>query len=165
MRLGDIIKGYFGGDDRDERVRRKLVETLYTQPTSLAAGAVAGIACTATAIAVSDSLAITVAGIAPDRHRGAARGAWPSGSRAIRVGRDARTLEVLYEVGAFTYAFLSGLVAALTVYNPHGGHIQTLMVTYALGLRRRHLGAQRRAAGDRHRPAAAVGRCRSCSSA
>ena len=48
------------------------------------------------------------------------------------VRRDARSLEVFYEIGAFTYAFLSGLVAALTVINPHGGHIQTLMVTYAL---------------------------------
>jgi hypothetical protein len=43
-------------------VRAKLVETLYTQPTSLAAGAVAGIACTGTAIAVSDSLPVTVVG-------------------------------------------------------------------------------------------------------
>ena len=37
LRLSQIFRGYFGGDDRDERVRRKLVETLYTQPTSLAA--------------------------------------------------------------------------------------------------------------------------------
>ena len=51
LRLSEIFKGYFGGDDRDERVRRKLVETLYTQTTSLAVGAVAGIACAATAIA------------------------------------------------------------------------------------------------------------------
>ncbi len=131
MRLGDIIRGYLGGDDRDERVRRKLVETLYTQPTSLAAGAVAGIACAATAIAVSGDLAITIAGTLLIV------------TAVLRVGmafwiardtvkRDARSLEALYEVGAFTYALLSGVVAALTVYDPRGGHIQTLMVTYAL---------------------------------
>jgi diguanylate cyclase (GGDEF)-like protein len=131
LRLGDIIKGYFSGDDRDERVRRKLVETLYTQPTSLAAGAFAGIACAATAIAVTDSLAVTIASTLLIV------------TAVLRVGvafwfardtvrRDPRKLEVLYELGAFTYAFLSGLVAALTVYSPHAGHIQTLMVTYAL---------------------------------
>ncbi len=131
MRLGDIIRGYFSGDDRDERVRRKLVETLYTQPTSLAAGALAGVACAATAIAVTDSLAVTLAStlliITAVLRVGAAF--WFARDT---VQRDARSLETLYEVGAFTYALLSGLVAALTIYIPHTGHIQTLMVTYAL---------------------------------
>jgi len=131
LRLREIIKGYFGGDDRDERVRRKLVETLYSQPTSLAAGAIAGIACTTTAIAVSNSVAIAIFGglliVTAVLRTGMA--VWIARDT---VRRDARSLEVFYEIGAFTYAFLSGLVAALTVINPHGGHIQTLMVTYAL---------------------------------
>ncbi len=131
MRLREILKGYFGGDDRDERVRRKLIETLYTQPTSLASGAIAGIACTTTAIAVSDNLAVTVFGVA------LIVTAILRTAMAIFMGRDAvrrdtRSLETAYEVGAFAYALLSGLVAALTVLNPGGGHIQTLMVTYAL---------------------------------
>ncbi len=38
--LSRIFKAYFGSDDeRDERVRRKLVETLYTHPMSLLVGA------------------------------------------------------------------------------------------------------------------------------
>jgi len=131
LRLREILKGYFGGDDRDERVRRKLIETLYTQPTSLASGAIAGIACTTTAIAVSDNLAVTVFGVA------LIVTAILRTAMAIFMGRDAvrrdtRSLETAYEVGAFAYALLSGLVAALTVLNPGGGHIQTLMVTYAL---------------------------------
>jgi diguanylate cyclase (GGDEF)-like protein len=112
-------------------VRRKLVETLYTQPTSLAAGAFAGVACTGTAIALSDSAAITVVGsilivtaiarlalaiwLAPDTPR-----------------RDARSLEIAYEIGAFSYAFLAGLVAALSIYIDVSGPIETLTVTYAL---------------------------------
>ena len=112
-------------------MRRKLVETLYTQPTSLAAGAFAGVACTGTAIALSDSVAIMAVGsllivtaiarlalaiwLAPDTRR-----------------RDARSLEIAYEIGAFTYAFLAGLVAALSIYIGVGGPIETLTVTYAL---------------------------------
>ena len=112
-------------------MRRKLVETLYTQPTSLAAGAFAGVACTGTAIALSDSVAIMAVGsllivtaiarlalaiwLAPDARR-----------------RDARSLEIAYEIGAFSYAFLAGLVAALSIYIGVGGPIETLTVTYAL---------------------------------
>ena len=53
MRLRQIIKGYLGGDDRDERVRAKLVETLYTQPISLLIGALCGVAACGTAAFVS----------------------------------------------------------------------------------------------------------------
>jgi diguanylate cyclase (GGDEF)-like protein len=131
LRLSEIFKGYFGGDDRDERVRAKLVETLYTQPTSLAAGAVAGIACTGTAIAVSDSLPVTVVGsiLIVAAVARVIMAVWLA--RDTRH-RDARSLEIIYEIGAFTYAFLAGLVAALTIYEDPGGHIQTLTVTYAL---------------------------------
>jgi diguanylate cyclase (GGDEF)-like protein len=112
-------------------VRRKLVETLYAQPTSLAAGAVAGIACTATAMAVSDSLAITLVGglLIVTAIARMALAVWLAGDAG---NRDARSLEVIYEIGAFSYAFLAGLVAALTIYAGAGGNIQTLTVTYAL---------------------------------
>ncbi|OYW44383.1 MAG: GGDEF-domain containing protein [Sphingomonadales bacterium 32-68-7] len=131
MRLKTIFGGYIGGDERDESVRRKLVETLYTQPLSLAAGALAGIACCVTAMIVTDNRAITVTSVllivtAIARFVVAL---WLApGARR----RDARTLEFAYEIGAFTYAFLSGLVAALTMYDTTIGHLQTLMVAYAL---------------------------------
>jgi diguanylate cyclase (GGDEF)-like protein len=131
LRLRETIRSYLGGDDRDERVRRKLVETLYTQPTSLAVGALAGISCAATAIVVCDNLAIRIAsvllivtGILRVVH------AMWTGRNAAR--RSARDMEILYEIGAFSYAFLAGLLAALTIYDTSVGHIQTLMVTYAL---------------------------------
>ena len=53
MRLSEILTGYFGGDDRDERVRRKLVETLYTHPISLLLGALCGVAASWTAAVIS----------------------------------------------------------------------------------------------------------------
>jgi diguanylate cyclase (GGDEF)-like protein len=129
--LSEIFKGYFGGDDRDERVRRKLVETLYTQPTSLAAGAFAGVACTGTAIAMSDSTAIAVVGSAliVTAVARVVMAVWLA--RDTRR-RDARSLEIVYEIGAFSYAFLAGLVAALAIYTDATGPIQTLAVTYAL---------------------------------
>ncbi|MEL6878650.1 MAG: GGDEF-domain containing protein, partial [Pseudomonadota bacterium] len=42
------------GDPLSERVRRTLVTTLYTQPTSLAIGAINGIGATAVAACISD---------------------------------------------------------------------------------------------------------------
>ena len=112
-------------------MRRKLVETLYTQPTSLAAGAVAGIACTATAMVMGGSPAILFVGsllIAAAIAR-MALAAWMARDTG---NRDARTLEIVYEIGAFSYAFLAGLVAATAIYERSGGSVETLTVTYAL---------------------------------
>jgi diguanylate cyclase (GGDEF)-like protein len=131
-------------------VRRKLVETLYTQPTSLAAGAIAGIACTGTAIAVSHNVALTVVGVLL-MVTGVARFV-----TALWVGRDTRdrdagSLELIYEIGAFSYAFFSGLAAAIAIYARVDGAVQTLLVTYALVY---GVGISARNAG---RPAIAIG--------
>ena len=107
------------------------METLYTQPTSLAAGAFAGIACTITAMLVTGNRAVIVAGslLVLSAFARVTIAVWLSRDAERR---DARTLEVVYEIGAFTYAFLSGLVAALTVYYATAAPIETLMVAYAL---------------------------------
>nr|WP_250893691.1 EAL domain-containing protein [Croceibacterium selenioxidans] len=130
--MGRIFTGYFGGDDRDERVRLKLVDTLYAQPTSLAVGAATGIVCAATAILVSDNRAITIIGslMMVTAVFRVVQAGWHARKNA-QPG-DARRLEKFYEVGAYTYALLSGILAALTVYDTSGGHIQTLTVAYAL---------------------------------
>jgi diguanylate cyclase (GGDEF)-like protein len=130
LRLSEIYKSYFGGDDRDERVRGKLVETLYTQPTSLAVGAIAGMSCAGTAIAVTDNAAITIVGTLLIL-TGAARTVHAFWIARDSARRKSRHLETVYEIGAFSFAFLAGLLAALTVYDGVG-HIQTLTVTYAL---------------------------------
>jgi diguanylate cyclase (GGDEF)-like protein len=82
-------------------------------------------------MAVSDSLAITLVGglLIVTAIARMALAVWLAGDAG---NRDARSLEVIYEIGAFSYAFLAGLVAALTIYAGAGGNIQTLTVTYAL---------------------------------
>ncbi|WP_235506471.1 putative bifunctional diguanylate cyclase/phosphodiesterase [Altererythrobacter sp. Root672] len=113
-------------------MRRKLVDTLYTQPTSLAVGAMAGIASAATAILVSENKAINIVGglmIVTALFRVFQAG-WHARKAADAL--DARRLEKTYEVLAYTYALLAGILAALTVYDTTGGHIQTLTVAYAL---------------------------------
>ncbi len=79
--LSQIFKAYFGSDERDERVRRKLVETLYTHPMSLLVGALCGMVASWTAAAVSGN-AVIAAGAALLTAVGATRVAlayWISG--------------------------------------------------------------------------------------
>ena len=105
--------------------------TLYSQPVSLLVGAISGIACTGTAMIVSDSLAIDIAGgllIATALTR-TILALWLARDTDTR---ETRSLELAYRTGAFAYALLAGLVAALTVYYTPPGSLQTLTVAYAL---------------------------------
>lgn len=126
------ILAHFGPEDAlSERVRRTLVRTLYTQPTSLAIGAITGIF-SAGAVAISSGhlgllavfivltiitiVRITVAlSISPDD-----------------AGNSTRKLETLYEIGAFSYALALGTVAALTLLFDIGAEWEVLMTANAL---------------------------------
>ncbi len=135
---------YGGRDAISDRVRRVLVRTLYTQPTSLAIGAINGI--------VSTSIAAWVIGHAVFTGIAALFGAIGIVRflMASHLSRDnaadtTRKLEVLYEAGAFSYAFLYGVIAALTlVYNP-GTEVEVLIVAnalcYGIGVSARNAGA------------------------
>lgn len=119
------------GDALDDRVRRKLVTSLYTQPSSLAIGALCGISAAVTVAVMSGNTAImigtlllTLVGVF--RVAVAAR----FGPESDR--RDARLLELLYETGAFSFAFLTGGVAALTIWFDLDTPQQLLMVSYAI---------------------------------
>src|SRR5690606_35570939 len=94
-------------------------------------GAIAGVACTGTAMILSESRAIDIAGglliaTALARTTLALWLARDTGKRATSF------LEVAYQTGAFGYALLAGLVAALTIYYVPNAPIQTLTVSYAL---------------------------------
>src|SRR5690606_12037482 len=97
-----------GGDHRDERVRRKLVASLYTQPLSLALGAICGIAASLTAayttgytpIMISAWL-LTLVGIT--------RTIMAIYVAKSRVKGSTRALELAYEIGAFSFALLAGI--------------------------------------------------------
>jgi diguanylate cyclase (GGDEF)-like protein len=75
---------------------------------------------------------------------------------AIRIGpdsaeRDTKRLEMIYELGAFSYASVVGIIAAATIFLDLEPHAQLLMVGYAIGY---GVGISARNAG---RPIIAIG--------
>ncbi len=133
----------------DDRVRKTLVATLYTQPVSLAIGAAAGILTSLVAASYAQRSEITNAAIALTI------------VALIRVvmafvlprlgNRDTRKLELLYELGAFSYSLLIGIIAALTVSLDAPAVVQMLMVSNAVGY------ATGIAARNAGRPSIAIG--------
>jgi diguanylate cyclase (GGDEF)-like protein len=108
------------------------VGSLYAQPTSLALGALGGIATAATAAFISHNPLIEVCGaalviVAVSRVLAAM---WLT--RDVQVVRDERILEIAFEIGALTYSFLAGLIGAVTLGSGEGMHLPTLTISYAL---------------------------------
>lgn len=131
IRLREWVASRTRSDTLSERVRRTLVKTLYTQPGSLAIGAFNGIASTAIAAWVSDiavlyigCIILTVIAVARVT---AALGLSPDEQRTTT-----RQLELIYEVGAFSYAFALGVIAAITVVYDAGASVQVLMIANAV---------------------------------
>ena len=125
------------------------METLYTQPGSLAIGAACGIITSITAAIAAQDPAITASSIIL------------SLLAIIRVGlavhlrrpsgRDARALELIYEFGAYSYSAMIGVIAMFTVRHHGAPMAMTLMVANAIGYA---VGIAARNAG---RPAIAIG--------
>jgi diguanylate cyclase (GGDEF)-like protein len=112
-------------------VRAKLVQTLYTQPASLMIGALCGIAVAITAALLTGNIwivlnaaALSVVGVA----RIVLAYAFSPNNRR----HSARSLELIYEAGAFSYAFLTGLLAANTIFTGSPAHVEVLTFGYAL---------------------------------
>jgi diguanylate cyclase (GGDEF)-like protein len=139
-----------GGDAVSDRVRRSLVETLYTQPLSMALGALCGITAAGTSAWVSGERDLWVAAtlltlIAAIRI-----------SMAVWLSKrpdptKARRDELLYEVGAFSYSITLGMIAGMTFLYHVPSSLQTLMAVNAVGY---GAGICARNAG---RPAIAIG--------
>ncbi len=130
-RVRDILARMFGGDALDDRVRRKLVRSLYTQPSSLAIGALCGTAATGAVAWYSGNILIIIAAVLLTAV-GILRIATASRLSPDSEKRDAKHLEMLYEAGAFTYAFLVGTIAAISVGSHLETSLQLLMVSYAI---------------------------------
>ena len=126
-----MMRVLFSTNAIDDRVRRTLVETLYTQPASLALGAACGILTSLVAAYQSRNDVITLAACAL------------TAIAVIRVGMGillprfvvggTRALEILYEAGAFSYSLIIGVIAALTVWVDTPHEVQLLMVSNAIG--------------------------------
>lgn len=132
IRLRDWITSRTRSDTLSERVKRTLVKTLYTQPGSLAIGAFNGIASTAIAAWVSQidllyagCIILTVIAVARVT---AAVGIGPDQDKA-----STRQLELIYEIGAFSYAFMLGAISAITVAYEAGAAVEVLMIANAVG--------------------------------
>ncbi|MBD3730199.1 MAG: EAL domain-containing protein [Sphingomonadales bacterium] len=114
------------------QVQRLLVRTLYTQPTSLAIGAINGIVSSAVAAWLTNSPLLWVGCVALSlvavARVTAAFGLSPDDS-----GRSTRQLELVYETGAFSYAFLLGALAGITILIEASAPVQVLMVANAMG--------------------------------
>lgn len=138
-------------DNVSERVRRTLVKTLYTQPSSLAIGGLCGIAATAAAAWIDDlpilyvlSGVLTVIVVARVT---AALGMSPD-----NTSTSTQKLEIVYELGAFSYAFVLGLTAAITLLNDAGQGVQAMMAAnalcYGVGICARNAGRPKLAMGQ-----------------
>jgi diguanylate cyclase (GGDEF)-like protein len=117
-----------------DEVRRSLVETLFTSSTSLGAGAVAGAAVSsAVAVASGDpwltGIAIAIA------LTGALRVAYAVLFHAGPEASDTQSArsETLYEVGAWLYALLIGLLTLLTLVRTDRAILQLLAATMSTG--------------------------------
>ncbi|WP_459789114.1 putative bifunctional diguanylate cyclase/phosphodiesterase [Alteriqipengyuania sp. 357] len=118
------------GDEMSERVRRTLVSTLYTQPLSLAIGAAIGILTAfvtafhvpETPVIVSVAL-LTVVAIAR---------IVSSYALAASPSASTRMLELVFEIGAFSYALLFGLLGAMTILYEAPVEVVVMMVSCAL---------------------------------
>jgi diguanylate cyclase (GGDEF)-like protein len=115
----------------DDRVRGILVESLYAQPSSLAIGALCGIAMALVAAHETNSPTITIiatitASVA------AARIVMGYALPRSHAGKT-RFLEVAWEFGAFSYALSVGMLAALCVNENVSGTVQVMAVTNAVG--------------------------------
>jgi diguanylate cyclase (GGDEF)-like protein len=131
QRIKAIFARILGGDALDDRVRRKLVTSLYTQPASLVIGAMCGVGTSAMVAWLSGmwffaAASALLTGIAVLRVATASR----LGSLSIHA--DTKRLEQLYEIGAFAYSFLVGLIAAATIGFRLDALIQMLMLAYAI---------------------------------
>lgn len=119
------------GDALDDRVRRKLVTSLYTQPASLALGALCGSGAAAIVAYTSGHPVIIVAAILLAAI-GVVRVATATRLGPKNAKANTRRLEMVYELGAFSFAFLVGLIAAATIALDLHPNAQLLMVSFAI---------------------------------
>ena len=133
-----------GRDAISDRVRRILVRTLYTQPTSLAIGALNGIVSTSIAAWMIKD-AVFTAFVVVFGLIGIGRFVLASQLSPDNNANTTRKLELVYEAGAFTYAFLYGAIAALTLLFQPAAEVQILIVAntlcYGIGVSARNAGS------------------------
>lgn len=131
-RLRTLLARWKSGENAvDDRVRALLLGTLYTQPTSLAIGAINGVASSLIAAHITGSHLLAKAAALLTVIAAARVIVAFSYTRQIRP-ENARLWETAYEIGAFSYAAMIGLIAGLSIWQEVDGHIQVMTVAVAL---------------------------------
>ena len=126
----------FGGRERSdqlsERVRRILVQSLYAQPSSLAIGAMCTVGAAIVSAWIAELPELYVAAVVLSIIA-VARVVAALGLSAEAEGNSTAKLELVYEIGAFSFALALGLTAAFTIYVGTMTEVEVLMVANALG--------------------------------
>ena len=126
-----MLRVLFRTNALDDRVRRTLVDNLYANPGSLTAGAANGIIAALVAAAYSgNSLIWNVALVLS--FIGICRVFLAVTLPRLKL-RDTKRLELLYELGAFSYTAFVGIFTALTIWAQIPMIAQMLMACYAIG--------------------------------
>ncbi|UVI38597.1 putative bifunctional diguanylate cyclase/phosphodiesterase [Qipengyuania spongiae] len=119
-------------DALTDRVRLLLVKTLYTHPSSLAIGAINGIVSSLAAAYLSGerllyafSAILAIVAVA----RVILADLLPRSEKSFNI----RWLEIVYEIGALSYAGMIGIIAAATMVMDLPAGIELLMVANAVG--------------------------------
>jgi diguanylate cyclase (GGDEF)-like protein len=107
-----------------------LVETLYTQPASLMLGSLCGFSIAATSAwltepPIIDFIAVVLLVV------GLARVVLALWMARLKSTMNIRLLEHAFEIGAFSYALLGGLLAAVTLYLDSPAHVEVLATVNA----------------------------------
>ena len=131
LRFRQFLRGLFPTTETDAHVRRILVEGLYAQPSGVLIAAMCGILTAWGAAIEADDPHLTVS---------AAILTAIAVSRSIMAyllprlkNFDTRALELLFELGALSYAAMCGIIAAQTLLFHLPSTMQTLTVGMAIG--------------------------------
>ena len=148
--MRSFLQVLFSTNALNGRVRQTLVVSLYTHPSSLALGAACGVGTSLITAWLSGNGPIAFATLIL-----ALIAVLRVGAAAYLLRRtdrhDIRQLELIYETGAWSYAFILGMIAALTLSERIDPQLQLLMVGNAIGY---GVGISARNAG---RPLIAIG--------
>ncbi len=126
------VGGRERSDQLSERVRRILVQSLYAQPSSLAIGAMCTVGAAIVSAWIADLPELYVAAIVL-AIIAVARVVAALGLSANAEGNSTAKLELVYEIGAFSFALALGLTAAFTIFVGTMTDVEVLMVANALG--------------------------------
>jgi len=130
-------------DKLSARVRRVLVETLYTQPVSLSFGVLMGLIASGLSAWIS-GLEIVWIGFGLMTVIGIVRVVLAMSLARSVESTSTNALERAYEIGAFAYALVMGAMAAMTLWFESARIADAIMVTgtlcYAIGSSARNAG-------------------------